>query len=170
MTTYSIVYSTRTGNTQMLAQRLKETLPEAELHYYGTPNTDALEADLIFTGFWTNQGSCDQETSDFLKTMQNKKVFLFGTAGFGGSETYFSKILSKLKENLDGSNTVVGTYMCQGKMPFAVRNRYVNMQERMPDKVKGLIENFDRALTHPDNQDLVDLVQAAMESLKDSQV
>lgn len=169
MIAYSIVYSTRTGNTQMLAQRLKETLPEENLHYYGMPGMEALQADLIFTGFWTNQGSSDQETSDFLKTLRDKKVFLFGTAGFGGSEDYFSRILSKVTENLDSSNTVVGTYMCQGKMSFAVRNRYVNMQERMPEKVKGLIENFDHALTHPDNQDLVDLVQAVMESVKASQ-
>lgn len=44
--------------------------------------------------------------------------------------------------------------MCQGKMPLSVRKRYEGMAEEQPEKVKPLIENFDRALTHPDDEDL----------------
>ena len=33
------------------------------------------------------------KASDFLKQLRGKQVFLFGTAGFGGSEEYFNKIL-----------------------------------------------------------------------------
>ena len=29
--------------------------------------------------------------------MKNKQIFLFGTAGFGGSDIYFRKILSQVK-------------------------------------------------------------------------
>lgn len=49
--------------------------------------------------------------------------------------------------------------MCQGKMPQSVRDRYVKMKE-MPDakpNLDALIENFDRALSHPDEADLNDL-------------
>lgn len=51
---------------------------------------------------------------------------------------------------------VVGEYMCQGKMPQAVRDRYVKMKEQ-PDHMPNLdllIANFDRALSHPDKKDL----------------
>ena len=46
--------------------------------------------------------------------------------------------------------------MCQGKMPQAVRDRYVKMKEQ-PDHMPNLdllIANFDRALSHPDKEDL----------------
>lgn len=77
-------------------------------------------------------------------------------SGFGGSEAYYQKILTNVHAAIDGSNTVVGEYMCQGKMPQSVRDRYVKMKE-MPDakpNLDALIENFDQALSHPDQEDL----------------
>lgn len=46
--------------------------------------------------------------------------------------------------------------MCQGKMPQSVRERYVKMKENPehPENIDALIENFDRALSHPDSDDL----------------
>ena len=46
--------------------------------------------------------------------------------------------------------------MCQGKMPQSVRERYVKMKENPehPDNIDTLIENFDKALSHPDSDDL----------------
>ena len=50
--------------------------------------------------------------------------------------------------------------MCQGKMPQSVRDRYVLMKaqpDHMPN-IDMLIENFDHALTHPDENDLNNLI------------
>jgi len=46
--------------------------------------------------------------------------------------------------------------MCQGKMPQSVRERYVKMKENPehPDNIDTLIENFDKALSHPDADDM----------------
>ena len=57
-------------------------------------------------------------------------MFLFGTAGFGESEAYFQKVLDRVKESIDESNSIIGTYMCQGKMPMAVRERYEKMKQQ----------------------------------------
>ena len=72
-------------------------------------------------GFWTDKGKADESTSDFLKQLHGKNIFLFGTAGFGGSKEYFDKILKKVEHSLDKSNTVFGCYMCQAKCrcPYA---------------------------------------------------
>lgn len=80
----------------------------------------------------------------------------FGTAGFGGSAAYFQKILDHIKQSVDPSNTVVGEYMCQGKMPQSVRDRYMKMkaQPEHPANIDALIDNLDRALSHPDEDDL----------------
>ena len=61
---------------------------------------------------------------------------------------------------------MIGTYMCQGKMPLSVRERYVKMLAQ-PDHRPGLermIENFDRALSHPDREDLKRLQETAAEA------
>ena len=113
-------------------------------------------------GFWTDKGKADESTSDFLKQLRGKRVFLFGTAGFGGSEEYFNKILKAVQKDLHSSNTVIGSFMCQGKMPMSVRQRYENMKKQplhLPN-LDAMIENFDKALSHPDADDLERLKQA----------
>ena len=113
---YAIVFSSRTGNTALLAQTIRDTLP-GDCLYFGTPDSKALEAETVYVGFWTDKGSCDESIAQFLKTLTNQKVFLFGTAGFGGSPEYFEQILKRVSENLGENTQLVGSYMCQGKMP-----------------------------------------------------
>ena len=151
---HAIVYSSRTGNTRMLAEQLEALLPHPL--YAGAPAPEALEAERIYVGFWTDKGTCDSDTAEFLKTLTDQEVFLFGTAGFGGAPGYYEKILDRVKAQLPQGVRVVGSYLCQGKMPMAVRERYVKMQEDgspVPN-LPAMIENFDRALSHPDQQDL----------------
>ena len=71
-------------------------------------------------------------------------------------------MLDRVKESIDESNSIIGTYMCQGKMPMAVRERYEKMKQQPnpAPNLDGLIRNFDRALVHPDDHDLEELKQA----------
>ena len=158
---YSILFSSNTGNTKLLAEAIRKALPAAYCDYFGDCMGSEPKSDMIYVGFWTNKGIADNNALNLLKTLRNKEVFLFGTAGFGGSEAYFKGILDKTKESLDASNTVVGEYMCQGKMPQSVRERYENMKQQpdhMPN-IDAMIENFDQALAHPDDNDLNALKQ-----------
>ena len=108
----------------------------------------------------------DNATLALLQKLRNKKLFLFGTAGFGISEAYFRKVLDRVRESVDASNTIVGEYMCQGKMPQAVKERYLKMkaQPEHPANLDALIENFDRAATHPDAEDLHRLTVAVKQT------
>ena len=92
---YAICYSSRTGNTGKLAEAIRQTLPTLDCVYCGAPHVAANSADVIFAGFWTDKGICDSQMGEFLQTLENKKVFLFGTAGFGGSAAYFTQILER---------------------------------------------------------------------------
>ena len=106
------------------------------------------------------------EMIEFLKQLKNKKIFLFGTAGYGGSQNYFEGIIKNVKKNIDSSNTLIGTFMCQGKMPLSVKERYKKMQEQNNSslKIDDLIANFDRALSHPDAADLKKLEEQILNS------
>ncbi len=160
-TRYSILFSSSTGNTKLLAEAIRETLPAECCDYFGACSANEPESNTVYVGFWTNKGIADDNALQLLKMLRNKKIFLFGTAGFGGSEAYFEGILDKTKKAIDASNTVVGEYMCQGKMPQSVRERYIKMKEQpnhMPN-IDVMIKNFDKALSHPDEDDLNALKQ-----------
>lgn len=157
---YAVVYSSKTGNTKMLADAVSAVLPAADCLYCGAPDAQAAQADVVFVGFWTDKGSCDKSVAEFMQLLAGKKVFLFGTAGFGGSEIYFNQILDRAAANLPAGNTLIGKYMCQGKMPASVRESYVKMSEKDPARFNPLIENYDRALAHPNEEDVEHFVRA----------
>ena len=151
----TVVYNSLTGNTKMLADTINNVLPDND------------NDDIVFVGFWTDKGNADSKTIEYLKLLRNKKIFLFGTCGFGGSEAYFDRILTNVKSNVDSSNEIIGEYMCQGKMPSSVRERYLKMKEsdNCPPNIDSLIDNFDKALSHPDEKDLEKLSQKVLQTL-----
>ena len=51
---YSILYSSKTGNTKKLAEKIREILPEENCDYYGTEGAKALSSDILYIGFWTD--------------------------------------------------------------------------------------------------------------------
>lgn len=153
---YEIVFSSRSGNTEELAMAVKEAMPAEDCLYFGGPYGERNpEAQLVFAGFWTDKGCCNEDMGQWLLGLSGKKVFLFGTAGFGGSEEYFQAILKRVGEKLDRSNTQIGTYMCQGRMQEPVLKRYQAMLEQNPgdEKLMGMIDNYHQALAHPDRED-----------------
>lgn len=160
--TYSIVYSSKTGNTKMLADALHQALPADDCLYFGAPDAQALAAERIYIGFWTDKGSCDAETAAFLAQLTQQEIFLFGTCGFGGGVAYFEQILARVRDLLPESVQLVGSYVCPGKMPQSVRDRYVRIAEEEPAKrshMQKMIFNFDCALSHPDADDLQALIE-----------
>ena len=144
---YAIICSSKTGNTKKLAQRAREVLGEKN-------ECSTADADLVLLGSWTDKGGLDPALEDALPQLAAKRVFLFGTCGFGGSQAYYDRVLDRFQSALPEGAQVVGRFMCQGQMPPAVRERYVKMAEQDPKKFEPMIENFDRALGHPDAADL----------------
>ena len=156
---YAIVYSSQTGNTRRLAEHAREVLGEKGRGFVGAPSDEGcLEAlraaDVVLLGSWTDKGSISAELASALPALVGKRVFLFGTCGFGGSKAYFSGVLDRFASALPEGAEVVGRFMCQGQMPPSVRERYVGMAEKDPGRFTPMIENFDRAVGHPDEGDL----------------
>lgn len=48
---YSIIYSSKTGNTKKLAEKIREVLPEENCDYFGTEGAKALSSDILYIGF-----------------------------------------------------------------------------------------------------------------------
>ena len=159
---YAVIFSSLTGNTKLLADAIKKHFGDDDCSYFGTPINKAIDADIYFVGFWTNKGTCDEVIAKYLKTLNHKKVFIFGTAGFGLDSNYFNSIVDHVKENINDTNKVVGNFMCTGKMQQSVKDRYLankHSEKPMPN-IDLLISAFDEALKHPNKVDLNNLVKS----------
>lgn len=155
----ALVYDSQTGNTAQLADTIRSMFEIVD---------DFSSCDLVFIGSWTDKGSPSTKVQDICKKIKNKKIFYFATCGFGGSKSYYQQLFEKACSYFDPSNEVLGYYICQGKMPMSVRERYQSMLAKQPDSqaLKAQIENFDRALDHPNSQDLQALKDEIRQCIK----
>lgn len=168
---YAIVYESSTGNTEQLAQTVAAVLPREECVAFGrvgdVDRAVLAQVDRVYAGFWTNRGDCTDEMAEVLAELADKDVFLFGTAGFGADETYFAGVMARVAVHLPESAHIIGSFMCQGRMPASVRARYEHQAEANPAqaaRMQQLICNFDEALAHPNDDDLERLGTAVRET------
>lgn len=170
---YAIVYSSRTGNTKMLAEQALEVFRDTgkgECLFYGDASAALPEgqkdgknperADLLCVGFWTDKGNADAGSLAFLKALGERfpvpeKLILFGTAGFGSDPAYYDRVIHNIVRELPKAVNPVSYFMCQGRMPSNVLERYQAMLAANPEDVRTrrMIENFHAALSHPGQED-----------------
>lgn len=113
------------------------------------------EANVYFIGFCVHRGSCSMEVSDFLSDLSGKQIALFGTCGMGDSPEYYKDIAGRVSAWIEADNDYLGYFICQGKMPQKVRMKYESMRtNENNDQIDRFIQNFDLALTHPDDLDV----------------
>ncbi len=170
---YLIAYSSAGGNTKRVAEAVARAMEERGLDAQTLALTAetvneaqerAVRADAVLVGFWCDKGDCVPEVSALLAGLTGRRVFLFGTAGFGGSPEYFDRILARVREHLPKDACYLGGAMCQGKMGEGVRARYEAMLAEKPGdaRIQAMIDNFDAARSHPDDADLEAIASAAL--------
>ena len=155
MLDYLVLYNSQSGNTKSVAAAIFSALPEGSRDLIDIDSGKPIpEASTYFIGFCVHRGSCCIEVSDLLSSLENKNIALFGTCGMGRSAEYYSLIEKNVSAWINSSCRYLGCYICQGKMPMQVRQKYENMRtsENAP-QVDGFIRNFDCAMTHPDRED-----------------
>lgn len=177
----AILVNSKGGNTRMVAGAIKKAVAATDatmVHLAAIPDTaeaavlddEAREletADLVMVGFWCDKGTCAPAVASMLSRLSGKKVFLFGTCGFGASQEYYAQIIDRVSSNLPLDAELTGWTMCQGKMGPAVRKRYEAALEENPGdaRAKMLLDNWFAAKSHPDKEDLDHMAKAATEVL-----
>lgn len=156
---YVVTYVSRTGNTKLLAETIKNELDalcvEAELVEFSSELHVDSKA-VLFIGYWCDKGSCSIELAQWIASLHNHQVAFFGTAGFGGEAAYFNRIATTVEALLPKDNELLGSRLCQGKMPRTVGDRYAAMLAANPNdpRMEQMLENFHKASSHPDSTDL----------------
>jgi flavodoxin len=154
---YQVVYYSETGNTEMIAKAMFEELPGENKDIQRLSEYKETEADLYLLGFWIYHGAASIQFLDFLSTLEGKRIALFATCGMGNTQKDYEKIERQIMAWLPESSKYLGLFMCQGKMPIAIRKACEQKKLETMESCENfdkLIANFDRALLHPDALDL----------------
>jgi len=166
-----VTYESKTGNTKKIADaiftRLKIDNHDVSILPIKEVNSE-VKPDLYFVGFGVEKGTCPLATGEFLKTLHNAQIALFGTVGLGGSDVYFQHIRDKVMKYTAKDNEIEGYFFCQGKMPMIVREKYKAISNIYPqnEPIQLMLQNFDKALTHPDETDVKNAADFALRMVK----
>ena len=163
----AIVFESVTGNTAQLAEALRFHFRGQDTVLIQSADADVLDQDVVFAGSWTDKGDCSPAMAALLEKLEKKKLFLFGTCGYGGSQEYFDTIYRRFASHVKPDNKILGSFFCQGRMPVTVLRRYEAMLEANPNNARweSCIENYNEALAHPNACDLASLCAAADQAL-----
>lgn len=155
MLDYLVLYQSETGNTKKIAATIFCQLPGNSKDLIDiTTDKPIPEAKTYYIGFCVHRGTCSIAVSDFLSGLSEKKIALFATCGMGNSPEYYKTIEKNASAWIEDDNEYLGCFICQGKMPQKVRQKYEKM--RTPEnsaQINMMLRNFDEALTHPDSLD-----------------
>jgi len=167
-----IVYSSRSGNTQTVAEYLASRLgldavnTRAELEARKnerTPDGRLLRGDtagtadeILLLGFWAWRCGPNPGMRDFMRGLRHRRVFLFGTMAAWPDSEHARDCLACARELLsEGENQILGHFFCQGRLAPAVRRN--SKHPLTPERIRRLNE----AEKHPDAADLAAAEAAA---------
>lgn len=155
MLDYLVLYQSETGNTKRIAATIFSQLPGNSKDLIDiTTEKPIPEANTYYIGFCVHRGTCSIAVSDFLSGLSGKRIALFATCGMGNSPEYYKTIEKNVSAWIEDDNEYLGAFICQGKMPQKVRQKYEKMRtDENGAQIDMMIRNFDEALTHPDSLD-----------------
>lgn len=172
MLEYVVLYESDTGNTKQLAVQIFSALPGNSKDLVDLSNYHVVpDAETYFIGFPIHKGTCDMDIVDFLDNVDRKNIALFCTCGMGTGTGYYAEIEKRVSVWVTEDNRYLGMFLCQGKMPQRVRQKYESMINEENDKqIRQMIRNFDEAMIHPNDSDYVSAKAFVAECLSKIQV
>ncbi|WP_169764101.1 flavodoxin family protein [Campylobacter mucosalis] len=158
-----IIYSSKTGNTKMVAQAIADELSCDALSYENAPNLN--DFDLIILGYYIDKGGADSGFYKFVKEqIINKKVGYFITMGAEPEGEILEKTMQNAREFLK-ENEILREFVCQGKINPQIIEQMKQIAQKMGDKAMHQITperiaRWEAAKTHPDKTDLLNAKNA----------
>ncbi len=149
-----IGYSTKTGNTQKIAEAISLSLPEAEL--LNIQNIKNLDYDLFIIGGWIDKGTFDMDTLSFIEKIKDKKIAYFFTLGAATTSPHAQNCINNIDDIfLKNNNTILKRYFCQGAIdPKLIEKMLTLPAGHVMSPTKERMENWKVASTHPNEKDL----------------
>ncbi len=146
-----IVYSSKSGNTKVLAQAVADFLPGTNIIKTVGEKPDPSGYDLVIVGFWLQAGKVDPQAAKYLENLVPSRLFLFASHGAAPASDHARKGMESARD-LVGSSTIIGTFSCQGE----VNPEFLAKVEKK-DPPPPWIKDAPVAVGHPDATDIENL-------------
>lgn len=149
-----VVYSSRTGNTKAVAEAVQAAMgSDSELMSVEEAPSTA-EYDLIAVGFWVDRGTADAQAKQYLESIRDKKVILFGTLGAYPDSDHARDSMARAAMLLPAGNTLLGTFICQGRVDPKLIERFKDLPPDHPHAMTpDRIARHAEASRHPNEED-----------------
>lgn len=148
-----VVYSSRTGNTKMIAEAVAEAVAPCDL-FPVQEAPDASAYDFVAVGYWVDKGMPDASCARYMATVKGRKVALFGTLGVDPAHDHAKGCARKGEEMMrEGGNTVYGTVLSQGKIDPSVIEAMRKMAQSVHPMTPERVARIEAAKSHPDEED-----------------
>ena len=149
-----IIYDSNTGNTELLATKIYQLYPDSIISRID--QTNEVIGDILYLGSWCDKGNMTEAMQHLVHTLHHKKIFVFGTCGFGKDQNYFDMIAKRMISSIPNDNDVIGYFICQGKIDPKFQKKYEDMlkDEKTRKQAEIMLDNFKLAESHPDHDDL----------------
>lgn len=151
-----VVYSSLTGNTKKVALAVSGVLPECTVVPVENAPDHTDEYGLVAVGYWVDKGMPDAGTRAWLEGVRNTRLAFFGTLGAWPDSDHARECMARgesLALEPARGNTVLGSWLCQGK----VDPKVLDVMARMAGNVHPMTEErrarIAEAARHPDDED-----------------
>lgn len=162
----AIIYSSKTGNTQKVAEAIQAGLNEDFKVYSVDENPDPTQFDLIFMGYWVDKGTADKKAQNYMKKISKQKVAIFATLGAYPDSDHATDSLKKGGECLGEGCEVVGSFICQGAIDPNLMEWMSKLPEDHPHAPnEARVKRWKDASLHPDQADFDNAVSFAKKVL-----
>lgn len=158
-----ITYSSKTGNTEKIAQAIHKSIPTADL----LPISEIVDLnyDLIFIGGWIDRANFDQTALTLAQQIFDKDVAYFFTLGAYPYSEHAKECIHNIETLLNNNNNnIIGGYFCQG----AIDPKLISWFSTLPSDHR-MAPNDERkqrwedAKSHPDHLDLSKATQFGLD-------
>jgi flavodoxin len=165
-----IVYSSKTGNTKKLAEGIYRGFAEA-----GVPariaaveeKPGAEDAPWVLIGFWADRGKADQKALEYIRSLEGRRIGLFGTLGADPGSNHARELAKKTEALAAEKNICLGSFLCQGKIDPALTGQFEKLP---PDHPHAMNEErrklHEEAAKHPDAEDMAAALRACRKMLE----
>jgi flavodoxin len=151
----AIIYSSLTGNTKLLAEKIYESSPGNTVLIDINSRFEQNEYEKIIFGFWVDRGSADKKTLSVIETISNKKIGFFATLGAYPDSEHAKKVIENVKKEFEkNNNEVSATFICQGKVSESLKEKMKSFPKEhphYPDEAR--LKRWAEADLHPNEND-----------------
>lgn len=120
-----VIFSSLSGNTKKLAQGIFDGLKNSNKSLHDlSEGVPVLDGDIILLGYWVDKGGPNNQMKEIMKQINNKVVGVFCTLAYFVDTTHGRNSLVNGIDELKENNTILGSYVCNGKLSDALIERF----------------------------------------------